>query len=475
MRGQIRGLDQASRNAQDGISLIQTAEGAMATVNEIMIRVRELVVQAANDTNVHDAQNLANSDRVRIQDEIDQLMEEIDQIAQRTEFNTRTLLDGSWDTNSVRVAATGQAAVAALTSAQLLTADLNQIFQADQGWNVIGNALQLAEGFTRADVVSALGNATTAIGAIATLDVAALNNLAERAGIADWATVDLTSVAEFNAILDASHGVASGTIGEFLAALPAGNAAERGALNTLYLAIGGTAGTFDAPANNYTAAQWNTALTNFFNASGSIPAAPAVLMDQINAWAAQAPDAAITNFATLAANQNWGGSAATGDGGVDTMGTALWFHVGANTGQGINIELSDISTGALFNVGANHNPQGGAGRIINVLNVSGEALQAGEGSRLDGNYSLLEAIDNALSTTTRQRSALGAVQNRLEFTIQNLDIASENLSAANSRIRDADMALEMMRLTQSNVLQQAATAMLAQANQSPQSVLQLLG
>ena len=101
MRAQIRGLDRASLNAQDGISLVQTAEGAMSTINEMLIRLRELLVQAANDTNVHEHGNPTQSDRVRIQDEIDQLLFEINSVAHRTEFNTRTLLDGSLSLDGV--------------------------------------------------------------------------------------------------------------------------------------------------------------------------------------------------------------------------------------------------------------------------------------------------------------------------------------------------------------------------------------
>jgi len=160
-------------------------------------------------------------------------------------------------------------------------------------------------------------------------------------------------------------------------------------------------------------------------------------------------------------------------------GVALWFQIGANSGQGINVEIGSMSTGTLFGrEGANHTSDR---RIIDVMDVFGYNVQDGGASNfghtIAGNAvdSLLEAIDAALATTTRQRSELGAVQNRLEFSIENLDVASENLSAANSRIRDADMAREMMTLTQANVLQQAAISMLAQANQAPQSVLQLLG
>jgi flagellin-like hook-associated protein FlgL len=160
-------------------------------------------------------------------------------------------------------------------------------------------------------------------------------------------------------------------------------------------------------------------------------------------------------------------------------GVALWFQIGANSGQGISVEIGSMSTGTLFGrEGANHSAER---RIVDVLDIFGYNVQDGLGSNYGHTIAdnavdtLLEALDAALAITTRQRSELGAVQNRLEFAIENLDISSENLSAANSRIRDADMAREMMQLTQANVLQQAAISMLAQANQAPQSVLQLLG
>ena len=166
-------------------------------------------------------------------------------------------------------------------------------------------------------------------------------------------------------------------------------------------------------------------------------------------------------------------------------GVNLWFQTGANSSQGLNVEINSMSTGTLFGrEGANHSTDR---RIINVLDVSGYNVQEGlvggsifgngiDGPVVGGNRvrTLLEAMDAALATATRQRSALGAIQNRLEFSIENLDIASENLNSANSRIRDADMAKEMMTLTQANILQQAVTSILSQANQAPQAVLQLL-
>ena len=229
MRGQIRGLTQASRNAQDGISLIQTAEGALTETHAMLQRMRELVVQSANDTNTAD-------DRTRISDELNQLSEEITAITEKTEFNTKKLLNG------------------------------------------------------------------------------------------DFASSNIT------------------------------------------------------------------------------------------------------------------------------------LQVGANSAQFIEFNIGDMSASALGVTSAN------IGAVISTDTNGAASISA-----------LLDTVDSALNAVSAQRSALGAVQNRLEHTIKNVDNTSENLQAAESRVRDVDMAKEMMEFTKQSILQQASTAMLAQANMAPQSVLQLLG
>lgn len=227
MRGQIRGLNQASRNAQDGISLIQTAEGALNETHSILQRMRELAVQSANDTNTGD-------DRAEIQKEMDQLIDEIDRIADETQFNSQHLLDGN--------------------------------------------------------------------------------------------------------------------------------------------------GNFD-------------------------------------------------------------------------------FHIGANDGQKAGLNIASMKADGIGTDGTD-----------TVLSLKGNGV-TGQTEANDA----IKVIDDAISDVSSERSKLGAFQNRLEHTISNLGTASENLQAAESRVRDVDMAAEMMQFTKTNILQQAATAMLAQANQAPQSVLQLLG
>ena len=350
MRAQIRGLDQASRNAQDGISLIQTAEGALSTVNEMVTRIRELVVQSGNDTNT-------DADRGRIQNEIDQLKSEISEVSQRTEFNTRTLLSGALDGTMSNIVANeiGADGVNDAATAEQFVRFIEAIGQLNEvtGWNIHAAPADAAEAAAVVAVVNSLQALMT-----------------------------------------------SGTISD---------------LEQLRDDIAAAGGTTDIIAD------------------------AGLVVPPTDAAEAQAIADFISEVQGFASQMEDGGNEFT-------------FQIGANAHQQITVSIDNMDWDSISN-----NLQ------IDLVD-SGSDVGA-----------LLDSLDETLGVVTAQRSELGAVQNRLEFTIQNLDISSENLSAANSRIRDADMAKEMMRLTQANVLQQAATSMLAQGNQSPQSILQLLG
>jgi len=358
MRAQIRGLNQASRNAQDGISLIQTAEGALGTVNEMVVRIRELVVQSGNDTNTDD-------DRNRIQDEINQLTEEITEVAHRTEFNTMSLFSGE---NGL----------------------LDRIVADHIDPATISNAEE-AQQFAR--FLNAINQFNTASG---------------------WDLTLPTDGSEADAARDA------------IAALIAfdGTAAGADALDGLVTAAGGTM------VINIGGVERDWASIDHSNVSTAQESADL---------------AAFLNGLTGFSNGLAGGSEFT-------------FQIGANSNQQITVNIASMSWEGIARGGA--------------VGIDLDNALVAAGSDIDD---ILDGLDATLAVVTAQRSELGAVQNRLEFTIENLDVAAENLSAAESRIRDADMAMEMMRLTQANVLQQAATAMLAQANQAPQSILQLLG
>ena len=342
MRGQIRGLDQASKNAQDGISMIQTAEGALSETHDILQRMRELSVQASNDTNNTD-------DREAIGEELLQLKDEIDRISKTTEFNGKKLLNGD-------LSATQNGGTAAVGTALNTTATAN---------------------ISKIDVSGALGGETYTF--------------------TDETGGDLT--------LTRSDGV-SQTI-------------------SLDATIG---------------ADGTTTLN--FNELG-------IELEITGASAKTAADiAADLDALDITTGANASASFAIGSNGTNDEKLAVSFSKMDSTtlGSGAGSQISDLVAGAASAVVDNK--------------TKADALTT--------------VLDNAIKDVSKQRSTLGAAQNRLDHTINNLSTSSENLTAAESRIRDVDMAKEMMNQTKNSILSQAAQAMLAQANQQPQGVLQLL-
>jgi flagellin len=361
MRGQIRGLDQASRNAQDGISLVQTAEGALNETTSILQRMRELSVQSASDTNT-------SQDRSNIQTEVDQLGKEIDRIATTTQFNTKNLLDGSMGKAVAAAVAsvdTNSAMLSTTAAATLLTG------VADSNGNSLG--ILTSDSITISYVKNgALQTKSLAAGSIlATSDIATLNTLIG---------------------------------GDFTLSFNAAGA---------MVATAGVAGE--------STAVYGISIT-VKDSSGNVKSAPTNALSSFTQT-------------TAAANIRSDGSS-----------TIL---IGANTGQMLSVDVNKMDSSALGVSNLKVDTQGAANVAIKVL-------------------------DTALQSVSSERSKLGAFQNRLEHTIKNLGTSSENLTAAESRIRDVDMAKEMMNFQKNNILQQASQAMLAQANQQPQGVLQLL-
>ncbi len=367
MRGQIRGLNQASRNAQDGISLIQTAEGALAETQNILQRMRQLAVQSVNDTNV-------DADRQAIQNEIDQLTQEIDRVSTTTEFNTKKLLDGSFQ---------GKLQIGA-NETQTIKVEI-------QGMNTVGL------GLTGGMEVSANAQ-TTDVSAFLSDGTYTVNEAGDR-------------------LLDQS-GTEVGTV--------AGGA--------ITLADGSTTVTF---ADNLAAGDTVTVSENGMKEVVT----KEVVAGQENTLAAGTYTVSGTNFMK--------------DG--QLIGTYATGTVTFTDGSG----RADLDIAATFGVTA---PGDGDSFTVHGVNLSNR--EDAEGS--------IGALDEANNRVSAQRAKLGAIQNRLEHTIANDETSAENLQASESRIRDVDMAKEMMEFTKNNILSQAAQAMLVQANQAPQNVLQLL-
>jgi len=321
MRGQIRGLDQASRNAQDGISMIQTAEGALNETHSILQRMRELAVQGGSDTNT-------TEDRNEIKNELDQLRSEITRIGTTTEFNTQKLLNG--------------------------------------------------------DIASTITNVGTGIG--------------PAAGITEIKSNGASAAADYTLAFDS--------------------------------------GTGDLTLSSTTLGKSST-----INISGDVPATGSMGTLDVN-------------FAELGISITVN-EALTGDISADNTfevdaGGSIQIMIGANESQNITIDISDMRSSAFSG--------------LDTISVA----------TADDAEAAVTTIQSAIDKVSSERSKLGAFQNRLEHTIANLGTSSENLTAAESRIRDVDMAKEMMNFQKNNILSQAAQAMLAQANQQPQGVLQLL-
>ena len=408
MRGQIRGLNQASRNAQDGISLIQTAEGALNETHSILQRMRELAVQAANDTNTTD-------DRNELQKEIDQLTEEINRIARTTEFNTKKLLNGESGTK-----------VNFESNPNVVNASATDKTQAGSYSIVVTTAATQAShtgtGFNDAAITAALGgDQKIKINGYEISFKAEANNAAATAlnfkNAVNNANIGITVTGDENGLTLTSNNYGSDqsvviTASALTAAMKLTNDAATDTVEN----GSDVAGTI----NGVAATGKGTTLTGTGVAAG-------LKVTLTNTAAAAAADYGVVNV-----TQNY-----------------LTMHIGANEDQNMTISISSMSASDLG---------------VNALNLTNQA----------GANSAIDTIDEAIKSVSAERAKLGAYQNRLEHTINNLGTSSENLTAAESRIRDVDMAKEIMEQTKNSILTQAAQAMLAQANQQPQGVLQLL-
>jgi flagellin len=323
MRNQIKGLNQAERNAQDGISMLQTAEGALGETHSMLLRMRELTVQGNNDTNTA-------TDRSRIQEEIAQLSSEISSIGDKTEYNTKKLVDGTLGVKTKD---------GDLTAASLATAGIS----------------------------------------------------VEISGIGSGVSINFSNTSA-----------------------------------SVSVSVGGT-----------------TQTINVTTGTSAIAAGSSLNFDDVGVK--------LTFSAGTDASVILSAGASLG-----TSGNTATFQIGANSSQQLDISINNMKSTAIGN---------GTGSMVSDVDVT---------STTQTFTTRLSILDTAINQVSAERSKMGAWQNRLEHTINNLSTSSENLTAAESRVRDVDMAKEMMEFTKNNILNQASTAMLAQANQQPQGVLQLL-
>lgn len=429
MRGQIRGLKQASRNAQDGISLIQTAEGALNETHAILQRMRELATQAATDTNTP-------TDRGEIQKEINQLAEEISRISNTTEFNTKNLMAGG----------------------------LNNTFHigANQGQNV---SLTIAAMDAQSLGVAAAKIATTIEGA--TVGITKIDSVTEDLGAGAAVEVSVTD-ADATADKGGIEGAVSITDGT----------AYTGTADQDYQfrisAIG------DAGVGDVTEIEYSTDGTNWTKVSKS---GTGFTIDGLEITIEDNSSNEVGDTGTISAKAKYAEIQLKN--GVGNLGDAVKVY-GNDASVVVGDQTTDRTAHVTFDFSLLAN---GDATITQTVEGSTAATVDAQGNVVTDakvmagiNVSTHAAADKAITiinkaieTVSGERSKLGAIQNRLEHTIANLGTSAENLQAAESRIRDLDMAEEIMAFTKNSILQQAATAMLAQANMAPQSVLQLLG
>ena len=409
MRGQIRGLNMASKNAQDGISLIQTAEGALNETHSILQHMRELAVQAANGTNT-------DADRAEIQKEIEQLKSEINRISTDTEFNTMKLLDGSLS-NKVTIDDNNNAAE--LTA---VTAVSDNLLEGDY-------TIVISNSHVAAPIPGADDNTTGAdnIGITGTVAMGNYRLVVEELESDTPDTFDLTLYFNDNIVAQALEQTLTAD-----------------ATDPAEIELGGFK--FQWVFNEGSAAVSNGVL-NFSVTAGFEADVQNSAGDSIGS---------ITVTDNITGNVNVGGfnisfdsSLVNGSTDVTFETKAVAFQIGANEGQMTKLAISDMSSEALK---------------VDAIDLT----------TADSASKAITTIDEAIQKVSAERAKLGAIQNRLDHTINNLGTSSENLTAAESRIRDVDMAKEMMEYAKNTILQQAAQAMLAQANQQPQGVLQLL-
>ena len=408
MRSQIRGLETASRNANDGISLIQTAEGALNETHSILQRMKELAVQAANDTNTE-------TDRAEIQKEIDQLKTEITRIAEQTEFNTKKLLDGSM---SIKAELGDDSKITNVTIAPEATLP-------DGEYTITATYHEGVEGQPAVD--------------------ATIN--------------DPDSYAGFNSVSIAQKSKYEGdyTIkveknendGSFTLTLFEGTNESVASVEPVIV-------TSDTIVNlgDFTI---EVDFANLAEGTATYNVSPYV--EEVEPKDPKFEIAVTLNGEEVDSSYfsvTYAENAAEGLSDQEEFGTtftlkdqSMVFHIGANSEQNTKLSINNMDAASLG---------------VDEINLETQ----------EGADAAIKTIDDAISKVSSQRAALGAMQNRLEHTINNLGTAAENLTAAESRIRDVDMAKEMMEFTKNSILSQASQAMLAQANLQPQSVLQLL-
>lgn len=430
MTAQIKGLDRASQNASDGISVMETADGALSEVTSMLQRMRELAVQAANETNTPD-------DLEAIQAEITSLTDEIDRVSRDTEYNTMNLLDGSQDTRvypNVRGIERVDISDSVEKGTYTLTIDAEAehavgegttimsngtVSEAEEGTLVInGVEIEINEGDTCEEVYEKLRNGaeTGNVNLLIVADTSIIGGTAENAG---YIPTDITT---------------GGTL--------------------VFVSTGyGTSAEVNVSCDNVALASYLGISTSGYTEHGENVSVSFGTGD--NGFTAQATISTEGKYVKI----------------TDRSGFEMSFQAEPGVTGDVSLDVTDIGTMTL-QIGANENQT----MDVRIPEISSQTLYIDEIDvrTVGGGGKAITCYDNAISKVSEARSRIGAYQNRLESAVNSLDETEENMTSALSRIEDVDMAEEMSEYTKYNVLSQAATSVLAQANDIPQQVLQLL-
>lgn len=481
MRSQIRGLSQATKNANDGISLIQTAEGGLNETHSILQRMRELAVQSANGTYQDD------TDREAIQLEVDALKSEIDRIASSTEYNGMKLLDGSLggskavtefgakygavstaDTDLVGATITSNIAGVKVTTAYAASGKGGE----NALWSADGKTLTMnlvaGETYTQKDIDNLIANATQSkdggqTQAPSEISIKLANGVmtASKAGDTEATVAGLRATGSNSAdviklVGDKKSGAHGSSDQVTFTANSYGKAYDTGMASKITISTDVAAGKENVEVTKAAEIKLHLSTGKTYTEKDI----ENILKEAGYDYSVKLEDTTNTDGdadGKIYFNVKGDAEVAITDGagvGKDSVpnnGKGLTFQIGANgvEDQRVTLNVNDMSSSA-----------------IGVANA--------DVSTQDSANAAIDMVDAAVKTVSMQRAGLGALQNRLEYTVNNLTTTNENLTAAESQIRDTDMATEMINYTKNNILQQASQAMLAQANQQPQAILQLL-
>lgn len=430
MTSQIRGLDQARRNANDGVSMAQTAEGALSSSGNILQRIRELAVQSSNSSN-------SSSDRQAIQSEVNQLTQDLDRIATQTAFNGTKLLDGTSGTLNFQVGANANQLISA-SGANFRTTNYgnNQVAVDQVGVKDAAGATNVDAG-KDVSIAGYLGSAKYTTVATDTAKTIAqnVNQLTAQTGV--------TATATTTAALD---------LGAESYAISIKSDNSTAVKVAFTVGSTGDANAYSSAINNINAQSSKTGVTAEYDEKNKVLKLTNATGNDITV-----KNEAATDNTKLDINNY------KQDGDLNTK-----QDLSKTTASGVANGTVVFDSENSFNV-----TDGGSGLVLTKSSKLNDVASLDVTSFTNA-QNAIKTVDSALAAINNQRASFGAVQSRFEVAISNLQTSSENLSASRSRIRDADFAQETANLSRNQVLQQAGTAMLAQANALPNQVLSLL-